>query len=87
MGRKAMRYENEAVELQCFCCKDYWPATTEFYFRNGKYKDGQTRLHSWCKDCYVNNPKFIAKRKRWADLVKSRNILQETIQEENYAIG
>lgn len=46
-------------EVICAKCGDFWPADPEFfYFSNGK-------PHSWCKACYVNNPKIMAKNQRF----------------------
>jgi recombinational DNA repair protein (RecF pathway) len=46
-------------EIQCAKCKEFWPADVEFfYFSHG-------RPHSWCKACYRNDPKIIAKNERW----------------------
>jgi formylmethanofuran dehydrogenase subunit E len=48
-------------EVTCAKCGEFWPADKEFfYFSNGK-------PHSWCKACYVNDPKMIAKKQRWLD--------------------
>jgi hypothetical protein len=54
-------------EVQCANCKEFWPADSEFYFmRPGKIP------HSWCKDCYVNNPKQIAKVQRALAAAKAK---------------
>lgn len=48
-------------EIQCARCKDFWPNDDEFfYFTKG-------RPHSWCKACYMNDPKTLAKRARFLD--------------------
>ncbi|MDO8778883.1 MAG: hypothetical protein Q7K57_61225 [Burkholderiaceae bacterium] len=46
-------------EIQCVKCLEFWPNDPEFfYFSKGV-------PHSWCKACYVNDPKQIEKNKRW----------------------
>lgn len=56
------RIESEiGEEIKCAKCGEFWPADPEFfYFCNG-------RPHSWCKACYVNDPKTIAKKQRWIE--------------------
>jgi hypothetical protein len=60
------RIESElGEEVKCAKCGDFWPADPEFfYLSNG-------RLHSWCKACYVNDPKTLAKKQRWLDKQKN----------------
>jgi hypothetical protein len=53
------------TEVQCAKCKEFWPADLEFFY----FKDG--RPHSWCKACYLADPKVIEKRKR--SLVKQES--------------
>lgn len=47
------------AEIQCAKCREFWPLDAEFYFFN------KGRPHSWCKACYMADPKTIAKRERW----------------------
>lgn len=50
MGRKATRKAvrtDLGLEILCARCGDYWPATTEFY-----YRCGSKGWHSYCKACY-----------------------------------
>lgn len=48
-------------EIKCAKCGEFWPEDPEFfYFCRG-------RPHSWCKDCYVNDPKTIAKKQRFIE--------------------
>lgn len=37
-------------ELHKYCskCKDWWPATPEFYYKSAKMQGG---LHNWCRAC------------------------------------
>lgn len=46
-------------EIQCAVCKEFWPADSEFFYM------AKGKPHSWCKACYVVNPKVIAKASRW----------------------
>lgn len=46
-------------EIQCTKCLEFWPKDPEFFY----FSKGEP--HSWCKACYVNNPKQIEKNKRW----------------------
>lgn len=45
------RYDDVGeLERRCSCCRDYWPADPEFFFRNPqRSSDG---LHGWCKACH-----------------------------------
>lgn len=43
-----------SVEKLCKHCKEYFPATKEFFYGRGhRAKDGSTRLEANCKDCYT----------------------------------
>lgn len=54
------RIETDAgTEIQCAKCKDFWPADTEFYFFTPS-----KGYHSWCKACYREDPKVLAKVQR-----------------------
>ncbi|EEG08201.1 hypothetical protein [Pseudogulbenkiania ferrooxidans] len=54
------------TEIQCAKCGEFWPAEKDFfYFHKG-------RPHSWCKDCYSNDPKIIAKNLRHKQLAAAR---------------
>lgn len=54
------------TEVLCAKCNEYWPSDPEFfYFSGGK-------PHSWCKACYLADPKVMAKRKHWTDVISSR---------------
>ena len=48
-------------EIQCAKCGEFWPADKEFFYVS------KGRLHSWCKACYVNDPKTMAKVKRFIE--------------------
>jgi hypothetical protein len=52
------------TEILCSKCLEYWPEDKEFFFFS------QGKAHSWCKDCYCNDPKMVAKKERW--LTKQR---------------
>lgn len=60
MGRpKRPSIETElGTEIQCAKCLEFWPAEKDFFYFN------KGRPHSWCKDCYRNDPKQIAKAER-----------------------
>ncbi|WP_168377707.1 hypothetical protein [Acinetobacter cumulans] len=50
-------------EKQCIHCKDYYPATKEFFYGTGrKNKDGTERLEGNCKACYKEKFKPWVKR-------------------------
>ena len=54
------RIETElGTEIQCAKCGEYWPEDKEFFFFS------RVKAHSWCKACYRNDPKIIAKNVRW----------------------
>lgn len=56
---KRQRIETDAgTEVQCAKCQEFWPEDQEFFFFN------KGKAHSWCKDCYRNDPKQIAKAER-----------------------
>lgn len=55
------RNTDAGVEIQCACCKEFWPEDLEFFF----FSKG--RAHSWCKACYRSDPKILDKTARWAD--------------------
>jgi hypothetical protein len=55
---RAKRFTELGEEIQCARCREFWPSDTEFFFfSNGK-------PHSWCKDCYMSDPKTVQKRLR-----------------------
>ncbi|KMK51487.1 hypothetical protein RO21_06115 [[Actinobacillus] muris] len=62
------------VEIQCSKCRDFYPADTEFFYKQSRDKWG---LHSWCKACYVEQPSAIARRKRYAEKVAKRKPKEE----------
>ncbi len=35
------------LELECFRCKEFWPATKEFWWYKGD------KPHTYCKACYT----------------------------------
>ena len=37
------------LEKRCPRCREYWPADSEFFYRNGSEGDG---LYRWCKACF-----------------------------------
>lgn len=51
------------LEKRCSKCREYFPATLEFFYR--EYKDHDT-LYAWCKACYC------AYRTQWASRVPGR---------------
>jgi hypothetical protein len=55
-------------EIKCAKCNEFWPADSEFFYMNAG------RPHSWCKDCYVNDPKTIAKKQRYAEKTKKNQL-------------
>jgi hypothetical protein len=51
----------DGVEKLCIHCKEYFPATKEFFYAVGRRtKDGHVLLESNCKDCYKQ--KFKSER-------------------------
>lgn len=54
------------TEVLCGKCNEYWPSDPEFFFFSGG------KPHSWCKACYMADPKVQARRERWTNKVKSR---------------
>lgn len=46
-------------EIQCAKCKEFWPLDSDFFFIT------RGKPHSWCKACYMADPKIIEKRERW----------------------
>lgn len=44
------------IEARCSKCGEFWPADGEFFFTC------KGRVHSWCKDCYLQD--LVAKGKR-----------------------
>lgn len=36
------------LELQCSCCRDFWPADSQFFYRCATDKTG---FHSLCRAC------------------------------------
>lgn len=67
MSRAVIKTEL-GIEIQCAKCNEFWPRDPEFFFFS---KD---RPHSWCKACYVNDPKTIAKKQRWIDKQAEKRI-------------
>lgn len=56
---KRQRIETDAgTEVLCAKCLEFWPEDPEFYYFN------KGKPHSWCKACYLSDPKQIAKRQR-----------------------
>ena len=46
----------EVPEKLCRKCDEFWPADTEFFFRQASCPDG---LGTMCKACYVETPSMI----------------------------
>lgn len=46
-------------EKLCACCKEWWPADTEFFFRNNRTKDG---LGYSCKACFFESPTYRSRK-------------------------
>ena len=62
MSRPSTRSRIETdlgTEVKCAKCGEFWPEDEEFFFFN------KGRPHSWCKACYRNDPKIVAKNERW----------------------
>ncbi|WP_428718548.1 hypothetical protein [Undibacterium curvum] len=57
-------------EVKCAKCGEFWPADSEFFFMN------KGRPHSWCKACYQNDPKIIAKTQRFLDKASKQRQLE-----------
>ena len=67
MGRNARpTIETDAgTEIECAKCNEFWPMDPEFfYISNGV-------PHSWCKACYLADPKVLAKRQRFVEKEKA----------------
>lgn len=45
-------------EKLCTKCLEYWPADTEFFFRQASSRDG---LSNGCKACYSESPSVRAR--------------------------
>ena len=48
--RNPLKYRRDPIvgrEKQCSRCGEWWPADTEFFYRNG------AGLHSYCKACVL----------------------------------
>lgn len=63
---RAVKFTEIGREIQCAKCRDFWPNDNEFFF----FTKG--RPHSWCKACYMSDPKTIVKRQRWADKQRAK---------------
>jgi hypothetical protein len=62
------RIETDAgSEIQCAKCGEFWPEEPEFYFFSKA-----AGAHSWCKACYKENPKIVAKTQRAIDKIGAR---------------
>jgi hypothetical protein len=46
------RYDKKEDYWEKYCgkCKEWWPATTEFFYSNKSSSDG---LYQWCTACYL----------------------------------
>lgn len=55
-------------EIQCVMCSEFWPRDPEFFY----YSKGKP--HSWCKACYVGNPKIVESRKRQREADKGKRM-------------
>lgn len=53
------------TEVLCCKCNEYWPRDPEFFF----FSNG--RPHSWCKACYLSDPKVQEPRDRSIQRVKN----------------
>lgn len=42
--------EDGEPEKQCTKCKDWWPATLEFF-----YRDPKVGFNAWCKPCWTEH--------------------------------
>lgn len=61
------------TEIQCAKCHEFWPSDLEFfYFTAG-------RPHSWCKACYLADPKVVAKRQRSFDKLSVDRAAQQGV--------
>lgn len=59
MRKRAFIETELGIELQCSKCKAFYPADTEFFYKQSRNQWG---LHSWCKACYEIQPSVIARR-------------------------
>lgn len=69
MARKYVMTEL-GVEIQCSKCKEFYPADTEFFYKQSRDKWG---LHSWCKACYEEQPSVIIRRQRCKQRMLANN--------------
>lgn len=71
------------TEIRCSKCNEFWPIDPEFYFIH------KTRgPHSWCKACYLADPKVIAKRQRSLDkLATTRATRRMATTSQNFQPG
>ena len=65
----------DTPEKRCNKCDEFWPADTEFFYRQAGRPDG---LGSICKACYAETPSVInrnAGKKKRADVASSWELL------------
>lgn len=63
------RMLDQQLHKRCPRCGESLPATT-FYFHVNK-----GRLHAWCKDCYLSDPKQVEKRRRYIEKRRTQSSL------------
>lgn len=68
-------------EIQCAKCKEFWPLDSEFFF----FTKG--RPHSWCKACYMSDPKTMEKRERWRLKVSKGGRIESPIPTYTFPAG
>lgn len=40
------------IEKHCTKCNEPYPIDAEYFYRDGKDKNGQQKFTTYCKDCY-----------------------------------
>lgn len=58
LKKGTVRFTELGREIPCSKCKDWFPASTEFFHASNSTPTG---LHSWCRACY--NERFEDTRK------------------------
>lgn len=65
---KQRRSEEGWIERQCSRCKEWWPATRDFFYSSGT---DSAKLHSMCRACYLERLAERRKRRK-LEAVKDR---------------
>jgi hypothetical protein len=61
MTKRERQQSEIGDEIKCSKCGEFWPADSEFFFMS------KGKPHSWCKACYCNDPKIVAKNQRFIE--------------------